>query len=184
MSRTRWIWAISRPVRRKLPLVMRVIAATASPVVKSAVSSEAEFGPVAGQDERQFVGGQRPVVVDEPDPAVELGVAGEAFFEAGHADQDQADAGPVVVVAELFQRRGLEPVGLVDDQQFGAAARRLLRQRGLKSFGVWSSQLDAPAQPVMQEGDLLIDDARGGVDLGRVDDRAVRHRLLRHGHGP
>jgi len=39
MSRIRWIWAISRPVRRKLPLVMRVIAATASPVVKSAVLS-------------------------------------------------------------------------------------------------------------------------------------------------
>jgi hypothetical protein len=33
MSRIRWIWAISRPVRRKLPLVMRVIAATALPVV-------------------------------------------------------------------------------------------------------------------------------------------------------
>src|SRR5712675_1204507 len=27
MSRIRWIWAISLPVRRKLPLVMRVIAA-------------------------------------------------------------------------------------------------------------------------------------------------------------
>jgi hypothetical protein len=68
-------------------------------------------------------------VVDESDPAVELGVAGQAFFDAGHADQDQADAGPVVVVAELFQRRCLEPVRLVDDQQLGARPAALA-QRG------------------------------------------------------
>ena len=35
MSRTRWIWATSRQVSRKLPLVMRVIAATASLAAKS-----------------------------------------------------------------------------------------------------------------------------------------------------
>ena len=39
MSRTRWIWATSGQVRRKFPLVMRVIAATASLVVKSDVSA-------------------------------------------------------------------------------------------------------------------------------------------------
>jgi len=41
---------------------------------------------------RMLAGGQRPVVVDEPDAAVELGVAGEALFDAGHADEDQAEA--------------------------------------------------------------------------------------------
>ena len=57
MSRTRWIWATRRQVRRKFPLVMRVIAATASLVVKSEVSSEAQFGPVPGQHERLLLRG-------------------------------------------------------------------------------------------------------------------------------
>jgi hypothetical protein len=37
--------------------------------------------------------------MDEPDAAVELGVAGQALLDAGHADEDQADAGAVVPVA-------------------------------------------------------------------------------------
>ena len=63
---------------------------------------QAQLGSVVLQDEDQLVGGQRPVLVDEPDPAVELRVAGEAFFDAGHADQDHAEAAAVVVVAELL----------------------------------------------------------------------------------
>ena len=78
---------------------------------------EAQLGPVVLQDEEQLGGGQRSVFVDEPDPAVELRVPGETFFDAGHTDQDHAEAAAVVVVAELLQGRGLEPVGLVDDEQ-------------------------------------------------------------------
>jgi hypothetical protein len=100
-------------------------------------------------------------VVDESDPAVELGVAGQAFFDAGHADQDQADAGPVVVVAELFQRRCLEPVCLVDDQQLGARPAALA-QRGEVLRGL-EFPLDAPAQPVMQERDLSLSKVLGLV---------------------
>jgi hypothetical protein len=33
--------------------------------------------------------------VDESDPAVELGLAGEASFEAGYADRDQGDIASV-----------------------------------------------------------------------------------------
>ena len=69
------------------------------------------------QDEEQFFGGQSPVLVDEPDPAVELGVAGEALLDARHADQDHAELAAVVVVAELSQGGGPEPVGFVDDEQ-------------------------------------------------------------------
>jgi hypothetical protein len=49
--------------------------------------------------------------VDERDPAVELRVPGEPFFDAGHADQDHADAAAVVMVAELLQGCGLEATG-------------------------------------------------------------------------
>ena len=80
---------------------------------------EAQVGPLAGEDEGLLAGGQGPVVVDEPDAAVELGVAGEALFDAGHADEDQAEAAAVVVVAELLERGDFQPVGLVDDEQLG-----------------------------------------------------------------
>jgi hypothetical protein len=41
--------------------------------------------------------------------------------EAGHTDQDQAEVAAVEEVAELFEAGGLEAVGLIDDDQFGAA---------------------------------------------------------------
>lgn len=67
ISMMRWIWAISRVVSRKLPPVMRMMAAQASRVVDSGL-----------------------VVVQESDAAVELRVAGQSAFDAGHADEDQA----------------------------------------------------------------------------------------------
>ena len=96
---------------------MRATAAMASVSVKSSADRVRPSLPVVLQDEEQFVGGERPVLVDEADPAVELRVAGEALFDAGHADEDHAELAAVVVVAELLQCGGLEPVGLVDDEQ-------------------------------------------------------------------
>ena len=64
---------------------------------------------------------QRLVVVGEPDPAVQLGIAGQLSVEAGHADEDHAQVAAVEEVAELLEAGGLEAVGLVDDDQFGAA---------------------------------------------------------------
>ena len=46
-------------------------------------------------------GSKRLVLVREPDPAVELGVAGELPVEAGHADQDDAHVAAVEEVPEL-----------------------------------------------------------------------------------
>jgi hypothetical protein len=62
--------------------------------------------------------------VGEPDAAVELGVAGQALSNAGHPDQDHAQVVSVVVVADLLEPGGLEPVGLVDDQQLDEAGVR------------------------------------------------------------
>ncbi len=42
-------------------------------------------------------------------------------IDAGHADQDQAEVAAVEEVAELLEPGGLEAVGLIDDDQFGAA---------------------------------------------------------------
>ncbi len=53
------------------------------------------MAPVPGEYEGQFVALQRPVVVGEADPAVELGIACHPFFDAGHADEHQAGAGAV-----------------------------------------------------------------------------------------
>lgn len=83
------------------------------------VEVEPEGAPMSGQDEGEFGVGQWPVVVSESDAAVELGVAGEAFFDAGHADEDQAVGVAVVFVAQHFQGAGGQPFGFVDDEQFG-----------------------------------------------------------------
>ena len=44
---------------------------------------EVQLGPVVLQDKEQFGGRERPVLVDEADPAVELWVTGEAFSRPG-----------------------------------------------------------------------------------------------------
>ena len=73
-------------------------------------------------DGGELVASQRLVFVGEADAAVELGVAGEAFFDAGHADEDDAHPVAVVEVADLFEPGGFESVGFVDDEQFGVPA--------------------------------------------------------------
>ena len=107
------------------------------------------------------------------DSSVELGGAvrssctaggsGQAPFDAGHADQDHAHVVPVVVVADLLQPGGLEPVGLVDDEQ--------LRQPGRQGLGM-HERVDV-AMPVVIDGvgDLLAGPGQGLVDLlgGRGD---------------
>lgn len=63
------------------------------------------MGQFAVKDVGLFVSRQGLVLVDEADPGVELGVAAETLLDAGHAD-----AGAVVMIAELFEAGGLEPV--------------------------------------------------------------------------
>ncbi|GAB2820566.1 hypothetical protein GCM10027073_59660 [Streptomyces chlorus] len=114
-----------------------------------------------------FVRGERPVVVDEADATVELGVAGEALLDAGHADEDHADAGAVVVVPELFQARGLEAVGFVDDEEFGVAGGscREVRCRVRSAEAAVVDELDGVVEAVLVEGNRLLHAAWGVVDL-------------------
>ncbi len=63
------------------------------------VEVHAELAPVPGEDEVEFLADEGAVLVGESDPAVELGVAGESSFDAGHADEDDADVFWVVAIA-------------------------------------------------------------------------------------
>jgi hypothetical protein len=120
ISSTRVIWAKSRWTSRKFPLVMRWDGGGGLGVGEVVCGQpQAECRPVALQDEGEFSGAQWPVFVDEPDAAAELGVAGQALFDAGHPDQDHAHLAAVVVVAQLLHAQGLEPVSLIDDQELG-----------------------------------------------------------------
>lgn len=99
-------------MRRKLPPVMRVIAASASAVVRSSRSSMPRWGQCLARTNACSPVESGRVVMDKPDPAVELGVAGEAFLAAGHTDENEPGLAAVVVVAQLLQDGHLEPVGL------------------------------------------------------------------------
>jgi hypothetical protein len=68
--------------------------------------------------------------VGEADAGIELGVAGELPVESGPADEDQADVAAFEVVAELLEAGGSEPVGFVEDDQFGAVLGVQLTHRG------------------------------------------------------
>jgi AraC-like DNA-binding protein len=65
-----------------------------------------------------------------------------------------------VVVAECFQVGGFQPVGFIDDDEFGVGTV------GFDEFGrAFGAQcgFDGPAEPGVQEADLLVDGAgRGG----------------------
>ena len=59
------------------------------------------------EDERELVFAEGSILVREADARVQLWVAREPALDPGHADQDESDAGTVVVVA------GVDPVGVV-----------------------------------------------------------------------
>ena len=73
------------------------------------------------------------------------------------ADEDQAHGVPVVVVPHLFKAGCLQPVGLVDDEQLGAASRA--------GFGVHVGVDDAVLGVVQSEGNLLARARQALVDL-------------------
>src|SRR5699024_8502930 len=76
-----------------------------------------EFVPASFKDKAQFFLGQRSVFVGEADPAVELGVAAESLFDAGHTNQNQPGVGAVVAISEVFDSAGTQTFGFIDDNQ-------------------------------------------------------------------
>ena len=69
---------------------------------------------------------QRPELMHEADPRVELRKAGDSLLDAGHADQDHAHETFVEDRAHLFQAVHLKPVGLVDHDERGWVGDLLL----------------------------------------------------------
>lgn len=117
------------PMRRKFPAVRRNGGDGLGVGEVVGIEIEPETPPVPGQDEGEFGVGQWPVVVGESDAAVELRVAGEAFFDAGHTDEEQAVGVAVVFVAQHFQGTGGQPFGFVDNEQFGVVVTRSVDDR-------------------------------------------------------
>src|SRR5436305_3539595 len=78
---------------------------------------------MAGEHKGEFVTLQRTVVMGKADAAVKLRVTRQALLDTGHADEDHADAGSIEHVAQVLERRGREPLGLVDDEQFGGVGK-------------------------------------------------------------
>jgi hypothetical protein len=52
------------------------------------------------EDEQELVAAERAVAVRKTETAVELGVMAEPLVDAGHANEDNPQAGAVVLVAE------------------------------------------------------------------------------------
>lgn len=79
--------------------------------------SQAERLPMRLQDEEELLGSEWTVLVDEPHPGVELGIAGEALLKPRHADQDDANSASVVVIPKLLEAGRPQAVGIVHDHQ-------------------------------------------------------------------
>lgn len=103
MSRIRWIWPKRRGTRSEVAAGDARDGGDGFGVGEVFGGQREEALPVVGEHEAQFVAAERPVVVGEADSAVELRVARQARFEAGHADQDQAEGAAVEDVAQLLE---------------------------------------------------------------------------------
>lgn len=62
---------------------------------------------------------QRTELVHEADAGVELRIASQAFFKAGHTDQDHSNPTLIKDAPSLLQSRHFESVRFIDDQQRG-----------------------------------------------------------------
>jgi hypothetical protein len=76
-----------------------------------------------------------------------------------------------VVVAELFERGGFEAVGFVHYQEFGVACG-VEHAVFVDTAALGEHELDVPAEPVAQVGDLFVEVVGGVVDLGGEHDGA------------
>ncbi|NLU81387.1 hypothetical protein [Rhodococcus sp. HNM0569] len=95
-------------------------------------------------------------MVGEPDTAVELAMAGEALFDAGHADEDQPVLAAVLFVAEHLEGTGGQAFGCVDDAELDTVAAG----RGVGLLA------DADAGTGGDPGEVFTDASDGGPVYG------------------
>ncbi len=105
------------------------------------------------------------------DAAVELRVAAHALFDAGHADQDEADISAVKLIAQMFQGRVGQPFGLIDDDQLNLSAPGVYDFDAFGRLALIDAGLDAAPKLV----EVFANGREGGRDRGvwnTVRDRA------------
>ena len=66
-------------------------------------------------------------MVGEADPAIELRIAFQFSFQAGHPDQNHADTGPVENIAHILKALRRKAFGFIDYQHFHAALAMAFR---------------------------------------------------------
>src|SRR5271166_2627226 len=146
------------------------------------VEGEAEPAPVACEHEGQLVTLQGTVMVCEAHAAEQLRVARQTLFQAGHADQDDADTRAIEDVADQLNGRGWQSFAFVDDQNLDELAPVANARRaavGLRMF------LDADADPNHVLAERIPQAAQSAEHRWCVEHRAPAPRALRHrpGHG-
>lgn len=83
-------------------------------------------------------------------------------FQARHADQDYADAGSVIEVADVLKRGGREPFGFIDNEDLG----RVGRKPGLDNHVAADMAVDADAHAVDEPRDVAVQFAEGAAHCG------------------
>src|SRR5215831_12281456 len=83
----------------------------------SAVKGQAQLAPMARQYKGELIALQRTVVMREADPAVELRITRQAFVDARHANEHQADRRAIKHVTQMFEGGRRETFGFVNNDQ-------------------------------------------------------------------
>lgn len=68
--------------------------------------------------------------MNKANPGIELSVPRQALLETGHADQHDRHSTLIEDVSNLFEARGAQPVGLVENDEFRWAEPVAVNRRG------------------------------------------------------
>jgi hypothetical protein len=82
-----------------------------------AVEGQAQLAPMARQHRGELVIVQRTGVMREADPAVQLRITRQAFVDAWHANEHQAERRAIKHITQMFEGGRREPFGFINDDQ-------------------------------------------------------------------
>ena len=102
-----------------------------------------------------FFGAQSAKGMDEANARIELGIAGQALFDARHSNQHQAELVAIEQVAQLLQTCDLQTIGLINKDQPGGRQGRLPRSDGHVEKPCRRLALSHARKPISFEEKLL-----------------------------
>src|SRR4029434_2379817 len=82
-----------------------------------AVEGQAQLAPMARQHKGELVILPRTVVMREADTAVKLRITRQAFVDARHANEHQAERRALKDITQMFERGRRETFGFINDDQ-------------------------------------------------------------------